>query len=94
MNTGLAQLMVGRHEEAVASLRQGVNRSPKTFLYRGRMIAALVAAGHLDEAKAEALELLKLKPDFSVSGFVKTNRFKDPARREWLAILLREADLK
>lgn len=93
MNIGLAQLMVEQYEEAVTSMQQGVNRSPKSFVYRGRLIAALVAAGNLDGAKTEATELMELKPDFNISAFVKTNRFKDPARREWLTGLLQKAGL-
>ena len=91
--TGFAQLMAGLNEEAVVSLRQGVDRSPKAPLLRGRLIAALVAAGQVDEAKAEAERLLKDIKDFNISSYVKTHRFKDPARFEWLRGLLLQAGL-
>jgi TolB-like protein/class 3 adenylate cyclase/Tfp pilus assembly protein PilF len=90
---GLAQLIAGRQEEAITTLERGIERTPKSVWPRGRLVAAYIEADRLDEAKAEAAELLKIHPSFKVSSYVDGHLFKNPARKEWLRDLLLKAGL-
>jgi adenylate cyclase len=90
---GLAQLMTGRQEKAIATLKQGIERTPKSVWPRGRLVAAYVAANRLAEAKAEAAELMKINPSFKMTQYIDGHLFKDPARKEWLRDLLLKAGL-
>ena len=47
----------------------------------------------VDEARAEAAEILKLKPKFSVEGWIKRISWKDKAYTERYADALRKAGL-
>jgi adenylate cyclase len=90
---GLAQVMAGQPEGAITSLQRGVDRTPKALLARGRLAAGFAALDRLDEAKAEVAELLKIKPDLTVSKFVDMHPFKEPAHKELLRELLLKAGL-
>jgi len=90
---GLAQHMLGRYEEAIVTLQEGIRRQPGNSYPRARLIAVYADIGRLDEAKAAAAELLTVNPGFSVTWFVKTLPFKTPERKTWVRDLLLEAGL-
>lgn len=90
---GAALHMTGRPDEAVASVRKGIVREPKSPWPRPRLVAVLADLGRIDEARAEAAEQLKLQPEFTVSSYIEANPFKEEGRRAWLRDLLRKAGL-
>jgi adenylate cyclase len=90
---GAALHMAGKPNEAVASSKKGVEREPKSPWPRPRLIAALSDLDRIEEAKAMAAEQLKIKPDFTVSSYLRANPFKDPAHKEMLRELLLKAGL-
>jgi tetratricopeptide (TPR) repeat protein len=75
----MAQLAAGRYEEAVATGKRGIARTPNHPYPRFIQAAAFAALGRMDEARAEAEELLRIKPDFTVSAWKPTQPFKDKA---------------
>ncbi len=90
---GLAQHMLGRHEDAIVSLNEGIRRLPGGPHARPRLIAVYADLDRLEEAKVAAAELLELNPDFSVKNYVKAQPFKAPERKEWMRDLLLKAGL-
>jgi len=90
---GLAQHMLGRHEDAIVTLHEGIRRQPRNSYSRARLIAVYADLGRLEEAKAAAADLLEVNPGFTVKGFLKTLPFKAPERKEWVRDLLLKAGL-
>ncbi len=66
---GTAALVAGRHAEAVAWLGKALRLNPRYNAARRLLVAALVQAGELDEARAQAQAFLATDPGFTVSGF-------------------------
>jgi hypothetical protein len=58
------------------------------------MTAVYSDLGREQEARAEAAEVLRIKPDFSVENYARANPFKDNAIVEHRKGLLRKAGLK
>jgi tetratricopeptide (TPR) repeat protein len=91
-NLGLAYYHAGQYEEAIATL--------KPLLHLGwisvsrRLAASYAQLGRLDEARAQAAEVLKLDPDFSIATFTKTQSYKNPSDLEHYLDGLRKAGLK
>jgi TolB-like protein/class 3 adenylate cyclase len=90
---GLAQHMLGRHEDAIVTLNEDIRRLPRGPFARPRLIAVYADLDRLEEARAAAAELLKLNPEFSVKNYVKAQPFKAPERKEWMRDLLLKAGL-
>jgi adenylate cyclase len=88
---GSAYSWKGRHEEAISTLKKAIEKAPKDYLSRLFLTRAYIFAGKPDEAKAEATEVVRLNPDFSLEQFSKRYNAKDKDR----AIdALRQAGLK
>lgn len=75
----MAQLVAGRYEEAVETGKRAIVRTPNHAYPRFTQAAAYAALGRTDEAKAEAAELLRIDPSFTVSRWKPSQPFKDPA---------------
>jgi adenylate cyclase len=88
---GSAYSWKGRHEEAISTLKKASEKAPKDYLSRLFLTRAYIFAGRPDDAKAEAAEVIRLNPNFSLEKFAKTYNAKDKDR----AInALRQAGLK
>jgi len=71
---GFSYFHLGQYEEALAALERMT--APQ---YARRLLGATYAQlGHLDEARAEAGEYLKLDPDFSIAAWARTEYYTDP----------------
>jgi hypothetical protein len=55
---------------------------------------AYAGLGQIDKAKAQAEEVLKIKPKFSMESELTLTAYKDPAHKEWQFAALRKAGLK
>jgi adenylate cyclase len=52
--------------------------SPKNQPARGALIVTYVEMGRMDDARAEAEELLRIDPKWTSKGFEKMSPYKDP----------------
>jgi adenylate cyclase len=91
--SGLAHLLTGRYEEAISMCKKAVDVSPSYIFPHIYLTVAYDAAGRDEEARAEAEEVLRLNPKFSVD-FVKTLKYKRKADTDLLVNGLRKAGLK
>jgi TolB-like protein len=91
---GTAYSRVGRYEEAITALKKALNRAPDDVLTHLSLASTYSRAGWLDEAQAEAEEVLKINPKFSLENFVKTLPHKNKADKDLVIEALRKAGLK
>ncbi len=93
-SVGTAYAVGGRYEEARAPLQRILRRYPK-FLPAHLMLAAVYSElGQAAEARAEAAEVLRLNPNFSLTVHQQRMPIKDPAVLERHLEALRKAGLK
>jgi adenylate cyclase len=90
--------MVGRYEDALASYRQGLYRAQKEGLsplaaYIG-LAEVYSKMGRVEKAHTQALEILRINPNFSLENWSKMEPFRDPAHLEKRLTALRKAGLK
>jgi adenylate cyclase len=93
---GLANsyVAIGQNEEAIATYKRVFEIFGPDHLYAHLGLASTYMDMGLErEARAEAAEVLRINPKFSVERYVK-NRPIDPAAKDRLAELLRKAGLK
>ena len=88
-----AYRLTGRLSESIDAFRQAVALRPRSTSTRTGFIAALIADGRSDEARAEAEALLGFKPNFNLEAFAKTVLYADSSVRGQLLAALREAGL-
>jgi adenylate cyclase len=91
---GPAYYLAGRTEEAIAPLKQFLARYPNIL---GAHLTLAAAYSELDreaEARAEAAEVLRLNPKFSLEIHRERVPIKDPAVLERHLAALRKAGLK
>ena len=89
--------MVGRYEEALAIWKQLLERAlkgefPPIYAHE-RLTIHYANLDRMEEARAHAAEILKIKPDYTVEFYRKTTPYKDKAYLESLVDLLRKAGL-
>jgi adenylate cyclase len=91
---GNALRQLGRHDEAVKAIQQAKEIGVREVFTYVHLVAALSEAGRLDEAMAEAAEVLRKDPSFSVDTYAsRALPFKDPAQLERFKSALRQAGL-
>ena len=76
---GFAQYAAHRYVEAAETLRHEVCRGTGALRI---LAAALAQLGQFDEALEAARQFMQIAPKFSVSGWAKTQPFRDPKDRE------------
>jgi adenylate cyclase len=93
-NVGTAYAMAGRYQEARIPLQRYLSRYP-TSLPGHLMLAAIYSElGREAEARAEAAEVLRLNPQFSLEVHKQREPIKDPVLLERHLAVLRKAGLK
>jgi tetratricopeptide (TPR) repeat protein len=91
---GFAYAATRQYEEAIAALKRVLTRNPD-FLPAHLLLAAVYGeSGQEEEARAEAAEILRLNPHFSLEVVRQTVPYKDQARLERFLAALRQAGLK
>ncbi len=91
---GSAYYLAGRPEEAIAPLKQYLARYPNILGAHLNLAAAYSELGWEAEAWAEAAEVLRLNPQFSLEVHKQRVPIKDPAMLERQLTALRKAGLK
>ncbi len=91
---GSCYRLLGRHDEAIVTLRRILDRNPGRLNSRLNLIATYVMSGKEEDAHAEAVEVLRQSPDFSVERFLKDFPYKDQNIIDGLRECLRKVGLK
>ena len=91
---GSCYRLMGRYDEAIAALRRILDRNPDSLNSRLNLIATYVTSGKEEAARAEAVEVLRQSPDFSVERFLKDFPYKDQKILDGLKECLLKAGLK
>ena len=91
---GLARYVLKEYSEALPPLRECTSRAPNLLLGHLWLAASLAQLGQLDEARAEAAEVLRIDPKYTIDGTQRRlARFKRPEDAEHLFDGLRKAGL-
>ena len=90
----MAYAIAGRYEEARAPLQRYLNRYPNILFVHLSLAEVYSELGQAQEARAEAAEVLRLSPDFSLEVHRQRMPIKDPAVLERHLAALRKAGLK
>jgi TolB-like protein/class 3 adenylate cyclase/Tfp pilus assembly protein PilF len=77
---GSAYSFTGRHDEAITTLNKAIQKAPNDYLSRLTITRAYIFAGRQEEAQAEAAEVLRLNPKFSLENYAKRTTGKDKER--------------
>jgi tetratricopeptide (TPR) repeat protein len=75
-NLGGAYRSVGRFEEAVKQLKKALELSPHDLFTHLSLTITYIEMGRNEEAKAEAVEVLRIHPKFSLDYYSKVNPLK------------------
>jgi len=74
---GSCYRLMGRHDEAIAMVKRVLDRNPDYLPSRLNLIATYVMSGKEKVARAEAVEVLRQIPNFSVDRFLHDFPYKD-----------------
>ena len=91
---GHALRMTGKFEEAVSAYRKSLQRSPDNIIAHINLAATYSMMGQEKEARAEAAEVLRINPKFSVDYYAKVLAYKDQSEIDKFINALRKAGLK
>jgi adenylate cyclase len=92
---GNAFRMAGRFEEAVSAYKKGLQRAPDSIPAHINLGTTYSLMGRDNEARAEAEEVLRINPKFSLDYFAKTSTpLKDQSEIDKVVNAMRKAGLK
>ena len=94
LNLGHAHFLAGGYEEAIALLKRVIHRNPNFWPAHIYLAASYIELGQKEEALAEAEEIFKINPNFSLKVGKQRLPYKDQAVIERLDDSLRKAGLK
>ena len=76
---GIALRDTGRLEEAVATLKKAIERAPNWFWPHAQLAVTYSMMGMDKEARAEAAEVLRINPRFSIEWVAKNTAYRSSA---------------
>ncbi len=91
---GSCYFMVGRYEEAISVYKKGLNLNPEDVLTHAGLAATYSLLERDEEARAQAAEVLKIDPKFSLESYRKGRLYKNPEDLEREINAMRKAGLK
>ena len=90
---GVAHVVAGRYEEALAAAQTAIQESPGFSSSHRLLIITLSLLGRMDEAKEVARRYLEMAPGFTVSRYLSVTPNRDADFRNRVADALRAAGL-
>ena len=93
-DVGSAYTLAGHYEEARSTLQRYLNRYPNILPAHLTLAVVYSELGQIAGAQAEAAEVLRLNPKFSLEVHKQRAAIKDPAMLERYIAALRKAGLK
>jgi tetratricopeptide (TPR) repeat protein len=91
---GGAYRFIGRYEEAIVQYKKAINLSPDALYPHLGLAATYCEAGRDAEARAEALEALRIQPELFLESLAKRFALKNKADIDRFIGALRKAGLK
>jgi len=91
---GSAYQMAGKYEDAVVVLKKSLQKSPNDFVSHLALTVCYVSLGREEQARAEATEVLRIHPKFSLEHYAKILPYKDQSVVDHMIACLRKAGLK
>jgi adenylate cyclase len=91
---GLSYAYTGQYEEAIEWCEKAVVQEPNDLLARIMMTVVYSLSGRDEEARAEAAEVLRINPKFSLKKWEKKVTYKKETDREKILGALYKAGLK
>ena len=91
---GDALRITRRFEEAVSAYKKAIQIAPDNLTAHLHLALTYGLMGQEKEARAEAAEVLRINPKFSLDDYAKTAIFKDQSARDKFVGALRKAGLK
>jgi len=89
-----AYIYLGNYKEAIDILRNLTKNEPDHIGPRLELAVCYAALNRNEDAKTEATEILKTRPDFSLEPFSKGLPYRDSEYKKTYLELLRKAGLK
>jgi len=93
-NLGGAYRAVGRYEEAIVEYKKALKLEPNDLFTHLGLVVTYIKLGREKEAQAEAAEVLRIHPKFSLEHYAKTLPLKDQSIVDDTIACLRKAGLK
>jgi len=93
-NLGRSYRMIGKYEESVRIYKRLLQDQPNHWPGHTGLTATYCMMGRMEEARAQAAEVLRVYPKFSLEREAKTLRFKNPDDGAATIEALRKAGLK
>jgi TolB-like protein/Flp pilus assembly protein TadD len=94
LNFGHALRVTGRFEEALSAYKKSIQREPKNIFAHTGMAATYILMDREQEARAEAAEVLRINPNFSLDSLARSLPFKEQSMIDSYIGALRKAGLK
>jgi adenylate cyclase len=91
---GHAYRLLGRAEEAIETLRRVIAKNPGHLTAHVLLAATYHESGQEKQARAEAAEILRISPQYSLALVRERIPYKDPAMMERQLIALHQAGLQ
>jgi adenylate cyclase len=91
--TGFANYMLKRYDEALRMFRECALRSPNQQWPHLMLASAYAQSGQLEAARAEAAEVLRINPGFTIESWKRIAVYKDPRDAEHRLDGMRKAGL-
>ena len=91
---GWAYNWLGRYKEAITALKRVLTRHPNHLGAHATLVVSYSELGREEEARAEAAEVLRISPNFSLESVRQRGPYKDQARLERWLDAWRKAGLK
>jgi adenylate cyclase len=94
LSLGNAFFILGQYGEAAEAYQRAIQHSPNFLLVRIGLAASFGALGHKEEARAAAIEVLRIDPKFTLERFAHGLLYKDQNDADRFIDALRRAGLK
>ena len=91
---GIAYRDLGQYDKGITACKKGISISPDNMFAHLSLVAIYSLAGREKEARAEAAEVLRINPMFSVEFFSKVVPYKNKADIDRVVNAMRKAGLK
>ena len=94
LQLGVAYRDLGQYDKAITVCKKGNSIYPDNLFIHTVLATTYSMAGREKEARAEAAEVLRINPEFSVEFFSKVVPYKNKADRDRVVNAMRKAGLK